>query len=124
MKGLPRDLEQSVTAAPDAKPVEFRWPEKLVPCLITLIVDGKTVSNPDGRTTIPATVKESPLPRDKGAWRPDGTFSASLVPGTYRFSVYATPKEGGDLALFGGEVTVPSGDSFETRLELQREGAR
>ncbi len=120
VKGLPRELEQTVVATADAKPVEFRWNEKLVPCRITLIVDGKAVANPDGRTTIPAVVQESPLPRDKGAWKPDGTFEAKLVPGTYAFSALATPKEGGDLAVFSGEVTVPSGDAFEARLELQR----
>jgi hypothetical protein len=65
-------------------------------------------------------VQESPLPRDKGAWKSDGTFEAKLVPGTYKFSALATPKEGGDLALFSGEVNVPSGDAFEVRLELQR----
>ena len=122
VKGLPRDLEQTVVAAADAKPVEFRWPERLVSCRITLLVDGKAVANPDGRTTIPAVVQESPLPRDRGAWRGDGTFEARLVPGAYRFSVLATPREGGDLALFAGEVTVPSGDAFETRLELERSG--
>lgn len=120
VKGLPRDLEQTVVASADAKPVEFRWNEKLVACRITLIVDGKGVANPDGRATIPAVVQESPLPRDRGAWKADGTFEAKLVPGTYRFSALATPKEGGDLALFSGEVTVPSGDAFEARLELQR----
>jgi hypothetical protein len=121
-KGLPRELEQTIVASADNKPVEFKWPEKLVPCRITISVDGKAVANADGRTSIPAVVQESPLPRNKGKWSADGTFEAKLVPGTYRFSVLATPKEGGDLALFGGEVTVPSGDSFETKLELKREG--
>jgi hypothetical protein len=120
VKGLPREMEQSVVAAVRGKPVEFRWTDRLVPCRISLSVDGKAVANPDGRTTIPAVVQESPLPRDKGAWKPDGTFEAKLVPGTYRFSALATPKEGGDLALFAGEVTVPPGESFEARLELER----
>jgi hypothetical protein len=122
VRGLPREMEQSVKAGKDPKPVEFRWPEKLVPCRLTLIVDGKAVSNPDGRTTIPALVQETPLPRDKGTWGSDGVFQADLVPGTYRFSALATPKEGGSPALFAGEVTVPSGDAFEARVELQREG--
>lgn len=121
VKGLPRELEQAIQAKTDAKPVEFVWPEKLVPCRIALIVDGRAVANADGRKTIPAAMQESPLPRDKGAWGADGTFEAKLVPGTYRFSALATPKEGGDLALFAGEVTVPAGDAFETRLELKRE---
>lgn len=123
VRGLPRLLEQSVRATPaaEAKDVEFRWPEKLVPCRIALVVDGRVVANPDGSRTIPASVHESPLPRDKGSWGPDGTFEAPLVPGTYRFSVYATPKEGTGLALFSGEVTVPGGEAFETRLELRRE---
>ena len=90
-------------------------------CRIALIVDGKAVANPDGSRTIPATVHESPLPRESGAWNADGTFEAKLVPGSYRFSVYATPEGGGDLVLFAGEVTVPAGDAFETRVELTRE---
>jgi hypothetical protein len=122
VKGLPRDLEQTVVAAADPKPVVFAWPGKLVPCRIRLLVDGRAVANPDERTTIPAVVQESPLPREKGTWRPDGTFEAGLVPGTYRFSVLATPKEGGALAPFSAEFTVPEGDLFEVRLELQREG--
>jgi hypothetical protein len=121
VKGLPQVLEQTVTAEANPKPVEFKWVDRLVPCRITLLVDGKAVANPDGRTTIPAVVQESPLPRDKGAWKQDGTFEAKLVPGTYRFSALATPKDGGALALFAADATVPSGDSFDTRLELQRE---
>ncbi len=123
VRGLPRFLEQTVRAVPasEAKDVEFRWPEKAVPCRITLVVDGRVVANPDGSRTIPASVHDSPLPRDRGSWGADGTFEASLVPGTYRFSAYATPKEGTGLALFAGEVTVPAGESFETRLELRRE---
>ena len=122
--GLPRVLEKPARTTADGKPVEveLQWPERLVPCRISLVVDGKAVQNPDGSRTIPATVHESPLPREEGAWNPDGTFEARLVPGTYRFSVYATPEGGGDLVLFAGEVTVPAGDSFETRVELAREG--
>ena len=93
--------------------------EKLVPCRIPPpIVDGRRSPAPTGGA--PSAVQESPLPRDKGAWKSDGTFEAKLVPGTYKFSALATPKEGGDLALFSGEVNVPSGDAFEVRLELQR----
>jgi hypothetical protein len=123
VKGLPREMERTVTAeAKDPKPTFFQWPERLVACRIALSVDGKAVANPDGSTTIPAVVQESPLPRDKGAWRADGVFEARLVPGTYRFRVLATPKEGGPPAMFSGETTVPSGDSFDARLELEREG--
>ena len=91
------------------------------PCQLRLVVDGKAVANPDGSRTIPATVHESPLPRSAGVWHPDGTFEAPLVPGTYRFSVYATPEGGGELVLFAGEVTVPAGDAFEASVELKRE---
>lgn len=121
VRGLPRLLEQTVRAETGgkAKEVEFRWPEKAVPCRITLVVDGKVVANPDGSRTIPATIKDSPLPRDRGSWRTDGTFEADLVPGTYLFSAWATAKEGGGLVLFTGEVTVPAGESFETRLEMR-----
>jgi hypothetical protein len=121
VKGLPQVLEQTVTAEANPKAVEFKWTDRLVPCRITLLVDGKAVANPDGRTTIPAVVQDSPLPRDRGAWKQDGTFEARLVPGTYRFSALATPKDGGPLALFAADATVPSGDAFDTRLELQRE---
>jgi len=126
VRGLPRPLEQAVRAEEMADGelslppvVEFRWPDRVVPCRITLVVDGKVVANPDGSTTIPATIQESPLPRDRGAWGADGTFSADLVPGTYRFSALATAKDGNGLALFKGEVTVPAGESFETRLEMK-----
>ncbi len=126
VRGLPRVLEEPVRAEARKEgeekyppTLEFRWPEKLVPCRITLVVDGKVVANPDGSRTIPATIKESPLPRDRGAWGADGTFSAELVPGTYRFSAFATAKDGGGLVLFAGEVTVPAGEAFETRLEMR-----
>jgi len=122
VKGLPREMEQTVVASAKPKTTLFQWTERVVPCRITLVVDGKVVANADGRKTIPAVVQESPLPRDKGAWGSDGTFEAKLVPGNYKFSALATPKEGGDMALFSGEVTVPAGDAFETRLELRREG--
>jgi hypothetical protein len=122
--GMPSPFEKEIRTAADGKQVEVElsWPERLVPCRIGLFVDGRKVANADGSRTIPATVHESPLPRDAAAWNADGTFAARLVPGTYRFSVYATPEGGGDLVLFAGEVTVPSGDFFETRLELRREG--
>jgi hypothetical protein len=119
--GLPREMEQSVVAEAAGKSAEFTWPERLVPCRIRLLVERRAVADPTGKGTIPATVQESPLPRHRGTWHPDGTFEAPLVPGTYRFAVLATPKEGGAAALFAGSVTVPAGEAFATDLELERE---
>jgi hypothetical protein len=119
--GLPREMEQEVVAEVARTTLMFTWPERLVPCRIRLLVERRAVADPAGKGTIPATVQESPLPRHRGTWHPDGTFEAPLVPGTYRFAVLATPKEGGAAALFAGSVTVPAGDAFETALELERE---